>query len=248
MEFPQLVVMVMLGQVLAQGVIELEGKATLGHLGGTLQFQTAGGRIARIGEGGLPYLFPLSVQRIEAVEGHNDLATGLQDVGKIAGQAQRHRADGLHVGGHHVATGAVATRNRAGEDAVLVDKTNGHAIVFQLAHILHGTVQQVAHARVKLGEVALRVGVAQREHRIKMRSALELLGDGATHALRRTVGPHILRMLPLQVYQALQQLVEVVVADLRIVQHIVIIVVTIDLLGKARYLLLNIRKLLVLHL
>ena len=67
-KFTQAVVVIILGQVLAQGIIQFEAETALGHLGGVLQLEAARGRIARVGEGLFPNLLAFGVQGIKAVE------------------------------------------------------------------------------------------------------------------------------------------------------------------------------------
>ena len=68
-----------------------------------------------------------------------------------------------------------------------------------------------------------------------MRYLTELRLQVAAHALRRRVGVGHLRMAGFQVLQLMHQLVEVVVADARLVQHIVPVVVLMQFTPQLPY-------------
>ena len=220
-------------KVLAHHIVEAEVEAAAGHLGALLQLQGSGGGVAGIGERRFTDVFPLFVQRLEASEVHQDLAAHLEKVG-IAGalQPQWHRLDGADVGRHVVAFRAVAAGHGAGHQPVFVPDADGQPVVFQLAGILNILIDNGFDAVVELQKFLFRVGVAQGKHRVAVRHAFELLGDGAAHPQRRTVGLHELRVLRLQRLQLLQQLVEFVVADDRRIQHIVSIGMLVQFCGQ----------------
>ena len=76
-----------------------------------------------------------------------------------------------------------------------------------------------------------------------MRYLTELRLQVAAHALRRRVGVGHLRMAGFQVLQLVHQLVEVVVADTRLVQHVIPVVMLMQLVPQLRYPLLLVHKL-----
>ena len=233
-EVQQTVVVGGVGEIFAHQVVGTEVKASAGHLGALLQFQRARCGIARVGERRFPDLFALAVQRLEAGEGHQDFAAHLEKVGVIVAlQAQWYRGDGAHVGRHIVALRAVAARHRPFHHAVFVLYADGETVVFQLANVFNISVEEGADAVVELQQLLFRVGVAERKHRIDVLHGLEAFRHGAAHPLRGTVGLHELGMRLLQLLQMAQQLVELVVADDRRVQHVVVVVVAVKLCGES---------------
>ena len=103
---------------------------------GVLLAQAAGGGVARVGEGVAPLGIGLVVQTHKAALGHIDLAAHLNRALAVGahvgerrlGQVHGHVLDGTHVERHVLARGAVATRGRTYEGAVLVGKRHAQTV------------------------------------------------------------------------------------------------------------------------
>ena len=125
---------------------------------------------------------------------------------------------------------AIATRHAPHEFSLLIGKRDGKSVVLQLtAHLEGFTPQQFAHAGIPLCHILLAVGIGQREHGIAMGHLGELLVEVAAHALCGRVGVGHLGMPGLQVLQLMHQEVELLVADDGLVEHIVTVVMLVQL-------------------
>ena len=116
--------------------------------------------------------------------------------------------------------------------AVLVFETDGSAVELQLAAYLEGLVELTHGASPKVVDFLFVVGVAKRQHRRVVLHLLKVLTDVAAHALRWTVGVEELRIFLLELLQLLEFEVELHVADGRRVEHIVVVVVPIELVAQ----------------
>ena len=194
----------------------------------------AGGRVARVGEGGLARLGALLVELGERCQRQVDLAAHLDQRRRVV-DAQRYGADRAQVLGHVLAHLAVAARGPAHEHAVLVDQRDRQAVDLGLGHEAH-----VAHRHVLAGQVALAAQhpggqlllvarVGQRQHRRQVRHLGELVERLGAHALGGRVGRHELGVLGLEVAQLVQQRVVDVVAHLGVVEDVVAVVVMVEL-------------------
>ncbi|MCY1518671.1 hypothetical protein D9M68_533940 [compost metagenome] len=202
--------------------------------------QAAGSGIARVGEG-LATAFRLA--RIELVKtglGHEDLATHLQQCWPaFALQPERHVADGAHIGADVLANAAVTAGGATHQLTVLVQQADRQAIQLGLAAVLHlgASAEQVAasqaqsasNAAIEGTQVLLLEGVAQAEHGHLMAHLAERAEGLAAYPLGRRVGGHQLRMLGLQGLQLAEQAVVLGVGHAGLVQHVVAVVVRIQL-------------------
>ena len=231
----QAVVMRSERQVVADERIERTVELAPGRLGRALLLERTGGRIAGIGERRLAYILPLAIQSLERTEGHQYLAPDLE-IGRIARppQLQRNGTYRPDIGRHVIAARTVAARHGPQQTAVLVSQADCGSVELQFAYIL-GLADLLANPRVELPDLVERVGVGKRQHRIAVLDRTEFVGGVAPHAPGRRVGIVELGMGRLQLLQLAQQGVELIVSDQRIVQHVVPVIMLVDLSSQLLY-------------
>ena len=93
-------------------------------------------------------------------------------------------------------------------------------------------MQSLLHALVPLPHFLFAVGVGQGEHGAAVCHLCELVVEVTPHPLRRTVGVEAFGMRLLQVLQFAHELVELQVADTRLVKHVVPVIVFVQLLAQ----------------
>ena len=149
---------------------------------------------------------------------------------------ERYSTDSPHIRSHIVALHTVATGNSLGEATIDVGERDTETVVLHLAaHLEILASQSLLHGVVPVAHVLLRIGVGQRQHGVLVRHLTELRLQVATHALRRRIGIGHLGMAGFQVLQFVHQLVEVIVADTRLVQHVIPVVVLMQLAPQLLY-------------
>ena len=229
------------GQILTQQVIEVGIEPPGSHYGRVLRFEGAGRRVAGVGKEGLLLLLALLVERLEDRPGHEYLAPNLKRVGVVvAPQLQGNAANGLHILGHIIAPGTVAPGHGLHQPSVLVDERDGGTVEFQFAHQLELLAHQPrAHPVVEGGHLFNRIGVAQRQHGVTVLDLRKGPVDVVAHPLRGRVGVEILGVGLFETLQFVHHLVEGAVVDGRGIQHIVVVVVLIELFAQSRYLFLG---------
>ncbi len=191
--------------------------------------------VARVGEGLLAAVAGAGVELGEALPGHVHLAADLEHRRPaLADQAQRDRRDRADVLRHVLAAVAVAARGRLHQQAVLVTQADREAIELRLRGIgdLALDPRALAHAPVELGQVLLREGVVQREHREAVDHLRERRQRRGADPLRRRVGRHQRRVLGLERPELRHQPVVLAVGDLRVVEDVVAVVVEADELAQ----------------
>jgi len=148
-------------------------------------------------------------------------------------------ADGPHVGRDVLAGFAVAARAREHELPTVVDDLDTGSVELRL-HAEYGRGpgrQPVVHTAHELLQLLFAVGVVEREHPHGMpdfgSSRAWLAGDTLGGRLRG----HELRVSGLERAQLAQQRVELGVGDARIVEHVVPVVVGLDLTDECGVLL-----------
>jgi len=151
--------------------------------------ERAGGRVPRI-RGHLPALgHEVLVQAAEGGDRQVDLAAYLEQGRRraVAVELQGDRADRLQVGGDVLATGAVAPRRAADEDAVLVHERDGRAVDLRLGHVGDGLVgvEPLAHVVAPLLEALEGGHLLERAHRTQVCDLSEALGRSGTDPLGR---------------------------------------------------------------
>ena len=228
-------------QIVAQQIVEVGIEPPGGHHGRVLRLEGTGRRVAGVGKERLFLLLTLLVQGLEHGPRHEYLAPDFERVGiVVAPQLQGNAAYGFHILGHIVTPRAVAPRHRLHQPAVLVDERDGGTVELQFAHQLKLlTHQSRAHPVVKGSHLFNRIGVAQRQHGIAVLDLRKGPVDVVAHPLRRRVGVEILGIGLLELLQLVHHLVEGAVVDGRGIQHIVVIVVLVELLAQASYLFLG---------
>ena len=190
-------------------------------------FERARGSVARVGEQRFFGLGAPVVQLPERGFGKEDFAAHFEPrrwrFRPLGEQGQRNRADGLQVGGDVFARDAVPARRTDGERAARIDQLHGHAVDFWLGHVLDWAVrfQEAQHALVKFLHLLLGGDVAERQHGQAVPHLAELgQRRGADFpGGRRRVGE--VGMRGLQVGQAAEEPVVLRVADDRVVQDVV---------------------------
>jgi len=129
----------------------------------------------------------------------------------------------------------IPTGKSGGETPLLVDQLDRGSVELGLGHQGERPVappEHAAHPLVKglhLGGVH---GVVQGQHGRAVRSGLEALDGGSTHALRRRIHSTQLRILLLQLLQLAKESIELGVGDLRPVFQVVEPVVPVQLFDE----------------
>ncbi len=96
------------------------------------------------------------------------------------------------------------------------------------------------YAPLPVAQFGLAGGLRQRQHLGGVAYLGELFAGLAAHPLRRRIGRDQLRMRGFQRDQLVHQLVELGVADLRIVEHVIAVFVVADLVAQRVDLLLHV--------
>ena len=219
--------------------VRLEGEA-LGHahlvapdrqrpLGGVGRVELAdraGGRVARVHERRLACFGAALVQRGEVRQRHVHLAAHLHQRRRVV-DVQGDRADRAQVVRDVLADLPVPARGAALEQAVAVDEADRQPVDLRLDDEPEGRLGDAlarevgAHPLDPGAELLLGAHVAEREHRLEMLDLLQTPHRLPSDAPRRRVGARELRVLGLQTAQLVEQAVVLVVADLRVVEHVV---------------------------
>ena len=207
-----------------------DAEPTAAGLLGVEELDRAGGEVAGIGVEGFAFGLAQLVEALELGEFHVDLAADLEEVGR-AGERARDLADQADVGRHVVAAVAVAARDRAHEPAVLVGEGHRDAVDLGLDDEFEaGAAERLGEPFAEGPEVGFVVGVVERQHRRLVVGLLEALGLVVADA---EVGPGEFRVRALEVVQAVDELVEFEVGDLRRVLPAVELLVALDFGAQA---------------
>ena len=213
-----------------------------GAVGGQLGVQLADSArrgVARVHEGRQPGLGTPFVEGCEVRQRHVDLAADLQQRRRIVGvQAKRDRADRAQVVGDVLTDLAVAASGAALEHPVAVDQRDRQPVDLRLGDELEVRVldplagQVVSHPLDPRLQLLGRARVGQRQHRLGVADLDQVRDRLAADPLRGRVRRDQLGMLGLDRPQLVQQRVVDVVADLRIVEHVVPVAVVLELLAQ----------------
>src|SRR5262245_25016120 len=202
------------------------------------------GRVPRVGEGRQPGLLPLPVELAERVDGQEHLAPRLEPCRRAAvhrAQAERDAADRADVRGDVLADDAVAARRAARERAVLVDQLDRDAVDLRLADVLDAfAAEETAHALVERSHLLPRRDSLRRMHRVATADGAEMLERRGTDTLGRGVRRAQLGVLLLELLQPAEHRVVLRVRDERVVEHVIAVVVALDLVTETRDLLSNV--------
>ena len=191
----------------------------LGRDAGVQLAQGARRRVARVGKERLSELFLLGIERFEAGAGHEDLAAHDQTGGRVL---QRHGdgADGLEIFRYILADQAVAARCAADELSVDIFQRDGETVDLRLDGVFRVRLL-LAHVRVKVAQLVIGKHVLQAFQRDGVahldKFAQRLPADTACRAERRG----ILRVLCFQLLELAELVVIVIVAHLRVIEHVV---------------------------
>ena len=119
---------------------------------------------------------------------------------------------------------------------MLVVETDAKAVKLQFAANLKGrAVQSVLHALEEFAHFLSVVSIGQTQHWPLVHHSGKLVVQVASHTLRRTVGIEEFGMLRFQILQLTHLGIEFLVRDGGRVQHIIIIVVAVQLGTKGKY-------------
>ena len=230
--------MPLLFHLVAQQVIQVGIQAALCHHPGVLALESPRRGIARIGKRLFANVLALFVEPVETCPRHEYLAAYLERVGvaQVRLQHQRDAAYGLHVGSDIIAVGAVAARQGLHQPAILVGQRNGQPVVFHLTAYLEVlTLKSTPYLTVPLLYVLLAVCVGKGEHGVAVAHLPELLGDVAAYAHRGRIGVVSLGVACLKVLQFVHQEVKFLVGDNGIVQHIIAMIMFMELTSQRMY-------------
>ena len=226
------VVVVAFGVVVAVHEVEEAVELALGDQGAVLVFECTGGCIARIGVELLACFGAFLVEGVEHRDGHEDFTADFKLFGIIAAQLQRNGLDGADVCRNVFAHLAIAAGEGLGQPTVLVAQTDGDAIVLELHDVLNGLIDAFFDAVFPVGNLVFAVRVRQRQHRVAVGYFFEFLGEIAPYPLGGRVGVGQFGMCFFEVFEFAQQRIELLIADGGLTEHVVPVVVVVQLLGK----------------
>ena len=177
------------------------------------------------------------VELAELRPGEVYLSAHLEEAGGVAAEdAQGDGVDRAQVLGHVLADGAVAPGRAPNQDAVLVGKGHGEAVVLELAYEVEAVpLQQSGHPGVPGQELFAVEGVREAEHGPGVPDLRESGGWLGSDALSGRVGRDQVRALLLDPAQLAHQRVILGVADLGTVEDEVEVVVPVDVRSEESY-------------
>jgi hypothetical protein len=198
--------------------------------------QTTGGRVARVDVGLLATRGRVRIHLREPGERQENLAAYFEDRRRFATQASRHGADRRDIRGHVLAREAVATRGGAMKLTIAVHDGDREAVEFRFGGVIDRAfaTQALTHLAVEIREIFFRESVLERQHRHRMLDLAELRGGRAGHALRRRILCDELRMRRLDRAQLLHEPVVFRVRNRGLVEHVIAVIVAVDLLAQPR--------------
>ena len=149
---------------------------------------------------------------------------------------QRNGTNRTHIVGHVITLHAIAPRDRLHQLAVHIRQRDAQSVIFHLGTDLEVLAfKTLLHTIVEVPDLTLIIGISQRQHRVFMRHSLERLVQVASHPLRRRVRVGILRIEQLKIFQTMHHLVKVIIRNRWLIQHIIIIIVLLQLLPELIY-------------
>ena len=156
-----------------------------GHHLAVLKLQGARRGVPRIGKQRLSSSFPATIQGLKCGPREEYLSTNLKRLGRRFLQHQWHRSDRRHVCSNVFALAAIAPGQCANKPPLFVPQADGHAVVFELHHKLHGLFWQrlVDASNPGLHFLGV-VRVRQRQHGRPMRHFFKPIGQVSSHPLR----------------------------------------------------------------
>ncbi len=176
---------------------------------------------------------PLLIEASERLQGHIHLAPDFQTERRLSQQSNRDTADGAEVLGHILPHLPVAPGCSLGQQPVFVGQVHCKSIDLQLAHQVEvGIVQETLGAAVPGLQFFHIEGVAQAEHGHGVLYLGEPFRRPGAYSLSGRVRANQLRVRFLQPAQLAHQSVVVTVADHRVVQHVVPVVMVVKFLAQ----------------
>ena len=208
-----------------------EAQRTLGGNARIQLAQAAGSGIAGVGEFLLAGIALTLVQTGEIALVHQHFPAHVDHLRHLfAMQAQGNGAHGADVGGDVFAGRTVAPRGRLDQHAVFVTQADGQAVELQFGGIAHflQAFQPVAHPLIEGFDIFIGKAIAQRQHRDFMAHRLELRQGACPHTLCGGVGGEQFGVGGFQRLQFLEQPVIFGIRNARLVQHVVTVVVAVQ--------------------
>ncbi len=201
--------------------------------------QRAGRRVARIGEQRLALFGALLIELREWLTAENHLAAHLEQFGNPAAlgaaKTQRNAADGAEILGNILAVSAVAASRADFEQTVLVNQLHRETIELDLGDVFDIAfgLEHPLDAAVEIAHLLRAHRVGEREHHPAVLHDRELFGRCGADALGGRIRRNQLRMFAFDLLEAMHQLVELGIRNLGLVEHVVEVVVAVDLLAQA---------------
>ena len=195
--------------------------------------QRAGGGVAGIGKGLLPVLLALGIERGKDLFRHVDLAAH-DEARQLLRQHHGNGLDRAQILRHVLAHAPIAARGAADEHAVAVLERDGQTVHLRL-HAVFDVLELLAHLLIEVHDLGVGEGVLQALERDGVRHRLELRQRHAAHALRGRVWRDLLGVLLLQICQLALEHIVFIVADARLVEHIVAVRVCVERVAQLLY-------------
>jgi hypothetical protein len=150
-------------------------------------------------------------------------------------QVQRDAAQGAQVGRHILAGAAVAARRATQQDTVFIGQADRQAVELRFGDVDHVALgsESFAHAAIEGGDLVIAEGVAQRQHRRRVRHRGEAGERRRADPLRRRVAAQQLGMLGFERLQLAKQPVVLGISDQRCIEDVIAVVVLADLGAQA---------------
>ena len=182
---------------------------------------------------------PLLVQALEGSQRQVDLAAdfdqGRRLLPRLQAHDKRYGPDGAQVAGDVLSHHAVAAGGAASEVSVLIYERDRQSIDLGFGHIGGGgridprLLQQLRQAAMPVVQLLLVAGIGQGIHGPGMLDLLERFQRLGTDALRGRIGGQQLGELDLQLFQFIEEPVILGVADLRLIEHIIEVIMALKL-------------------
>ena len=214
-------------------VVAIIVEPAMRHFLAVLQLKCSCGSIAWVGKEVVASLGTGFVESVEALERHHDFAAHLEKLRIVSVEFKWHGADGFDICCNVVALGAVATGHGTDEHTFFILQADAQSVKLQFAAKLHLFVNGLLDAADEVCNLFAAIGIGQREHGITMLDALKLFGDAASHALGRRSRGEVFRKRFFQPRQLLEFHVELVVADGRLGEDVIIIVVLLQFFAQS---------------
>jgi hypothetical protein len=132
---------------------------------------------------------------------------------------------------HVLAAQTIAARGRLHQAPRLVAETDRQPVELRFRRVLDllDVFEPLAHAAVESDHVLVLEGVVERQHRPRVHDLLQLVDGRRADALSRRIGRDEIRILFFERLELAQQPVVFGVGNFRVVEHVVAIVVMLDL-------------------